>query len=524
MRGLVGKVAIRARATGGWRRLLIAFLLGALMSLGFAPFHFFPVFLIGFTGILLLLRGVTRGRSALALGWWFGWGHFIAGLYWIASAFLVEPEKFAWMVPFPLLGLPAVLAIFPALALWLTWRLSRDGAFRLAFLAASWTLMEVARGELLTGFPWNQVGYGFGFLDAAMQPAAWIGVIGLSFLTVLAGGAPALLLVNRHQWKMPAAVFAMVGLIIGAGALRLQAADGVEADSASPVVRIVQANVAQRDKWRPEMIEPNFARHLAMSQPNAGEPRPDIVIWPETSATFLINEHQAARQRIGEVAARLNAIILTGAPRVERTPTVTRAYNSAVAIDSRGEIVATADKRHLVPFGEYLPLRHILARFGLDKLAQGRGDFSAGTGEGVLDLPDLPNAKALICYEAIFDDSAATGGERPGWLLSLTNDAWFGTLTGPDQHFAMARFRAVEQALPMVRAAGTGISAVVDGYGQVRARLDLGVSGVISAPLPRFLKDSLFAITGRWPTVAICLIVFITGFVVMISGRRRSRS
>lgn len=514
MRGLAGTIASRAQATDGWRRLLIAFLLGALMSLGFAPFHFFPVFLIGFTGVLLLLRGVTRGRSALALGWWFGWGHFIAGLYWIASAFLVEPEKFAWMVPFPLLGLPALLAIFPALALWLAWRLSRDGVFRLALLAATWTLMEVARGELLTGFPWNLVGYGFGFLDAAMQPAAWIGVIGLSFLTVLIGGVPALVCVNRRHWKAPAGVFLMVGLIIGAGALRLQGADGVEADSARPVVRIVQANVAQRDKWRPELIEPNFARHLAMSVPQPGEPRPDIVIWPETSATFLINEHQGARQRIGEVAALLDAIVVTGAPRVERTTADTRAYNSAVAIDGRGEIVATADKRHLVPFGEYLPLRHVLARIGLDKLAQGRGDFSAGTGEGILDLPNLPNAKALICYEAIFDDGAATAGARPGWLLSLTNDAWFGTLTGPDQHFAMARFRAVEQALPMVRAAGTGISAVVDGYGQVRVSLGLGTSGIISAPLPRSQQDSLFAITGRWPIVGISLMLFIIGLVV----------
>ncbi len=544
MSALAGQIAQRARATGGWSRLIIAFLLGALMSLGFAPFHFFPVFLIGFSGLLLLLRGVSRGRGALALGWWFGWGHFIAGLYWIASAFLVEPEKFAWMVPFPLLGLPALLAIFPAVAVWLTWRLSSHGAYRLVLLASAWTLMEVARGLAFTGFPWNLVGYGFGFLDAAMQPAAWVGVVGLGFLMVLVGGAPALWLVNQRYWKVPAGVGLLVVLVIVAGAVRLGAADvaGASAETITEtktetntvtdtvtdtvidtvtdtnfntgtVVRVVQANVAQREKWRPDRIEPNFARHLAMSLPASGEPSPDIVIWPETAATFVINEHQGARQRIGDVAAQLDAVVVTGALKVKRTASGTRAYNSAVAINGDAEIVATADKRHLVPFGEYLPLRDILSRIGLEKLAQGRGDFSAGEGNGLLALPGLPTAKTLICYEVIFDEQAATVESRPGWLLSLTNDAWFGTLTGPDQHFAMARFRAVEQGLPMVRAAGTGISAIVDGYGQVRAQIALGEAGVISGTLPLPLKQRLYANTGRWPTVALCVVVFLAGFV-----------
>ncbi|MDF1719859.1 MAG: apolipoprotein N-acyltransferase [Minwuia sp.] len=518
---LIGQIARRAKGIRGWTRLVVAFLLGALMSLGFAPFHFFPVFLIGFSGVLLLLRGVDRGRSAFALGWWFGWGHFIAGLYWIASAFLVEPEKFAWMVPFPLLGLPAVLAVFPALSVWVAWRLSRHGSWRMLLLAAVWTLLEVVRGQLLTGFPWNLVGYGFGFADAAMQSAAWVGVFGLSFLTVLVGSAPALLMADRRAWRIPGAVALLFALVIGAGAMRLPSQEQISADNGGPMVRIVQANVPQREKWRPDRIEPNFARHLAMSIPAEGEPKPDIIIWPETSATFLINEHQGARQRMAIVAGQLDAVMLTGAPRVERSAAGDRFFNSGVAINAGAEIVATADKRHLVPFGEYLPFRQVLSRIGLEKLAQGRGDFSAGAGDGLLKLPGLPNAKVLICYEVIFDDEAASDGERPGWLLSLTNDAWFGELTGPDQHFAMARFRAVEQALPMVRAAGTGISAVVDPYGQVRMQLDLGASGVVSGNLPAPAQTSLFSIAGSWPTVAICFLVLLFGFVATATGHRR---
>ncbi len=337
---------------------------------------------------------------------------------------------------------------------------------------------------------------------------------------MVAVGAAVPCVCPRH-WEAFAGIFVLLGRVMGGGGVRLHMAEGTGTDASGPVVRVVQANVPQREKWRPEWIEPNFARHLAMSLPEAGEPDPDIVIWPETSATFLINEHAGARRRIGDVAERLDAIVITGAPRVERTATATRAYNSAVAIDGRGTIGATADKRHLVPFGEYLPLREILSRIGLDKLAQGRGDFSAGTGEGILDLPGLPDAKALICYEVIFDDEAATDGPRPGWLLSLTNDAWFGTLTGPDQHFAMARFRAVEQALPMVRAAGTGISAVVDAYGQVRARLRLGEAGVISARLPQSGQQSLFAIAGDWPTVGMCFLILVMAIAGKTTIRRR---
>lgn len=517
------RLASRMAALSGWRRLLLAFLLGALMSLGFAPFHLFPVFWVGFGGLLLLLRGVHRGRGAFALGWWFGWGHFIAGLYWIASAFLVEPDKFAWMVPFPVLGLPALLALFPAVAVWLAWRLSKPGAFRLFLLAASWTLAEVARGEVLTGFPWNLAGYGFGFADAAMQPAAWIGTVGLSFLAVLVGGAPALILARRGHWRAPVAILLGTVVLIGAGAWRLSDANPDLATADAPTIRIVQANIAQRDKWRPDLIEANFARNLAMSLPSAGERLPDLVIWPETAATFRIDADLMARQRIARVAEQINGLVITGAPRAETGDGTVRFFNSAVAINAQAQIIDSADKRHLVPFGEYLPLRSLLARFGLDKLAQGRGDFSPGAGDssGLLHLPGLPPARVLICYEVIFAEEVGSGDSRPGWLLSLTNDAWFGTLTGPDQHFAMARFRAVEQGLPLVRAAGTGISAIVDAYGQVQSRLDLGVEGIVTGTLPGHTEETLYAFVGRWPIILGMCMLLVVSLVTIVMGARR---
>jgi apolipoprotein N-acyltransferase len=285
----------------------------------------------------------------------------------------------------------------------------------------------------------------------------------------------------------------------------------------------VQANIAQRDKWRPDRIETNFARNLAMSLPSAAERMPDLVIWPETAATFRINADLTARQRIAQVADRINGLVITGAPRAEVGADTVRFFNSAVAINPEAQIIDSADKRHLVPFGEYLPFRDLLSRVGLDKLAQGRGDFSPGAGgnDGLLHLPGLPPARVLICYEVIFADEVATGDSRPGWLLSLTNDAWFGTLTGPDQHFAMARFRAVEQGLPLVRAAGTGISAIVDAYGQVQSRLDLGVSGVLTGTLPGHAQETLYASVGRWPIILGICMLLVVSLITMITGMRR---
>ena len=503
-----------APAGGRWLRLVLALALGALATLVFAPFDFPPAGFVAFAGLLVLLDRVDRTASAFWTAWFFGWGHFIAGLYWTSSAFLVEPEKFAWMIPGPLLGLPAFLALFPAIGATLAWRLTRPGAVRVVALAACWTLAEFARGHVLTGFPWNLIGYAFGFHPAAMQPAAWIGIYGLSFLAMLAFAAPALLFLPRRRPAMALLLIAPALAAAVAGAFRLAPS---AAHDPAVRLRVVQANIPQREKWRSDLIQPNFRKLVAMSlQPGEGPP-PDIVIWPETAATFLLERAEAPRAALGAIAAEIggsgDGLMITGAPRIENRDGRELPHNAALAIDPAARIVATYDKIHLVPFGEYLPLRGILRAIGLEKLAQGRGDFVPGPDTQRFDLPGLPDARVLICYEAIFP-ALSGGGPRPEWLLNLTNDGWFGNLTGPDQHFAMARFRAVEQGLPLVRAAGTGISAMVDAHGRIVASLPLGGAGVIDASLPAPIDKTFYAKIGDVPAFGVFL-----GILLLIAGR-----
>lgn len=505
-----GAGGLRAR----WLRLGAALLLGALATLVFAPFDMPLAGFAAFTGLFFLLDRLDRTQSAFWTAWFFGWGHFIAGLYWTASAFLVEADKFAWMIPGPLLGLPAFLALFPAVALTLAWRLTSPGPWRIAAAAASWTLLEFARGHVLTGFPWNLIGYAFGFHPAAMQPAAWIGVYGLSFVAVLAFAAPSLLLRPGRRPVAALLVVAPAVLLVLAGTARLH-----DPTPREPAVnlRIVQGNIQQRDKWRRDLIADNFRMLVAMSLRPGDGPPPDLVIWPETAATFLLDRADAPRQAIADIAAQLGGgrggLVITGAPRIEKVEGEDRPHNSAMAIDPQGRIVALYDKVHLVPFGEYLPQRGLLQTLGLERLAQGRGDFVPGRPDQHFELPGLPPPAVLICYEAIFP-ALSHRTRRPDWLLNLTNDGWFGDLTGPDQHFAMARFRAVEQGLPLVRAAGTGISGVIDNRGRIVASLPLNSAGVLDAPLPATGTSTFYAKIGDIPVILLALAV-----LLLVGGR-----
>lgn len=497
-----------ALASRRWR-LSIAFVLGAVATLIFAPFHAFPIGILSFSGLMVLLGRCVSPGQAFWTGWFFGWGHFIAGLYWIASAFLVEPEKFAWLIPFPVLGLPALLSVFPAVAVMLAWRIAPAGAARILALAATWTLLELARGTVLTGFPWNLVGYAWGVHITTMQAASWFGTYGLSFLAILVFSAPSLITAGRNFRRAAAVLFALPLLAVAVAAPKAFVPNNED----SFTVRLVQGNIEQRYKWRPDRVEQNFDRLVRMSE--AGDRPPDLVIWPETSATFLLSRRPDKLQALGVVAAiGASGTMITGAPRLSGD----RVYNSAVAIDASGKMIAASDKHHLVPFGEYLPLRPLLQTLGLEKLAAGRGDFAAGGPQQTLTLPSLPDAAILICYEAIFP-SLAGRDVRPGWLLNLTNDGWFGNLTGPDQHFAMARFRAVEQGLPLVRAAGTGISAVVTRTGLVTAHLPLGARGTLDAQVAFGGSMTPYSRTGSAPVVALMLLLMVALF--FIQRRRR---
>ncbi|WP_158047698.1 apolipoprotein N-acyltransferase [Skermanella pratensis] len=503
-------VAARLSALAGWRRCLAAAAFGGLATLALPPAFAVPVLLLAFPGLLWLLDGAATRRSAFFTGWWFGFGHFLLGLYWISFALLTDIARFWWMMPFAAAGLPALLAVFVGLATLALHVLSRrfrlGGLSRVLAFAMLWTMAEYLRGHVLTGFPWNLIGYSWvGFLPV-LQSVAVIGTYGLGLLTVAVAATPALF-GDPAESRRRAAGSVAVGLLLVAaigvaGWVRLSQGDGSTVPGV--VVRIVQPNIAQTLKWNPAERARNFERLLEMTaeSPAGGGPAPTHVVWPETAVPFFLERDAAARQAIGSVTPPGGSVI-TGAPRVRTEPDGTnRFWNSLHAVDGSGAVVASYDKFHLVPFGEYMPLRGVLP---VASIAAGTTDFSAGTGPKTLDVGGLPPFSPLVCYEVIFPAAVKDPERRPEWLLNVTNDAWYGISAGPHQHFAIAQARAVEEGLPMVRAANTGISGVVDGYGRISAYLELGSRGVVDATLPKSLDNTPYGRIGDWILVVLLM-------------------
>lgn len=500
------------------RPRLSALLLGALAALALPPFHLYPL-LLTFAGLLDLLRQTERRVDAFVLGWCFGFAHFLLGLYWIGIAFFTDAERFGVFAMPAVLLLCAYLACYPALAAWLTvaYRWQSPVASALV-LALAWTITEIARGVLFGGFPWNLIGYAFAQSTAISQLAALTGIHGLSLLAVMLGALPIAWLERgeRTAWRPIAAAVALVLVIWTGGALRL--ADAVAEPNAAVRLRLVQGNIAQQQKWEPEARARAFQRHLALSADGPGAVT--HVIWPESATPYPLEQDPVARQMIAAIVPPAG-LLLTGGERLDLTSEPPRAWNSLFAIDDTATIRARYDKHDLVPFGEFLPLRDLLSRVGLRKLTHGTIDFQAGPGRQTMALPGLPPAGPLICYEAIFPGSVADRSNRPDWLLNITNDAWFGRSTGPYQHFAMARMRAIEEGLPLVRSANTGISAVVDPWGRVQAELGLGETGVLDAALPRPLPaPPPFARTGP-AIVGVPAVALALGAVLLETRRRR---
>ena len=519
------RIAEWLAAPRGWRRAVGALALGATAALALPPFHVLPALIIAFTGLVWLLDGCTSKRGAVGLGWCFGYGQFVVGLYWTGNALLTDAERFSWMVPFAVLGLPAILALFPAAATLATY-LSRAGGLvhsltRPVVLAVAWTAAEWLRGHVLSGFPWNLVGYAWTVSDAVLQVTALVGIHGLGFLTVLAAAVPATLAgqaLVHHRW-LPSvvALLGLAALWLG-GTLRLSEAAVAEFEGVR--LRLVQANIDQHHKWRDDRRRAQLERYLQLSS-NAGADSVSHIIWPETAIPYFLANEPKIMALIGGLVAPSGAVI-AGAPRTTAEPVdPPRIWNSLHAVGAAGTVLATYDKHHLVPFGEYVPLHRLLARLGVAKVTSGSIDFSAGSGPRTVVIDGLPPFAALICYEAIFPDQIVDRGERPAWLLNITNDAWFGDSSGPYQHFAMARVRAVEQGLALVRTANTGISAIIDPYGRVRARLALGHHGVIDGGLPLPLDPPPYARWGDGTALALMAITASLLTVVVRVTRRK---
>ena len=517
--GLLARLARSLAGLRGWRRHGTAIACGLLASLALPPLHWLLALFPAMTALIWLLDGAERPWRAALIGWSFGFGYFLAGLYWVGIAFFVDAERFALLMPLGVGGLAAGIALFPGLALYLVARAGVAGAARICALAAAWVLTEWLRSWLFTGFSWNLLGTVWTFSPAMLQLAAVGGVWALSALAFVAAAAPALwgeppgLRPARQRWCLIGVLLGLPLAIWVAGSLRLAAAPAPEDHRHEDVrLRIVQPAIPQRLKWQTNLKRGHVVKQMRLSA-NVGIQEIDHLVWAETAVPYFLAREPGLRELLARTVPP-GGYLLTGAPRLSGEGDESRLWNSLHALTDEGEIAATYDKFHLVPFGEYIPFRRFLP---WAKLTAGSRDFQAGPGPVTLELGGLPPFSPLICYEVIFPGAvrASTAAPRPDWLLNITNDAWFGISSGPHQHFAAAQLRAVEEGLPLVRAANNGISGLIDGYGRVLAKLGLDESGHVDVVLPRPAESvPPFARLGSWAlAILLVLLVLATWFL-----------
>jgi apolipoprotein N-acyltransferase len=542
-----GMLARYVSSLEGWRRLAAAFTAGSLSVLAMAPFHLWPVLILTLPVLVWLIDGADAPAAAprsfwrrpalraATAGWWFGFGYHLFGLFWIGEAFLVEADKFAWLLPFAVTMMPAGLALFMALATGVARTYWPPGIARVLVLAIAIAVAEWLRGHVLTGFPWNVLGYALTWPLPLMQAVAVVGIYGLTLIVVAVFAAPLVLIADasraasRRGGMLSAAAVAVLPLaaLYGFGAWQLSGPRRPPVEGAQ--LRIVQPSIVQRDKWRPEKQGEIFQEHLRLSRENAAGRRDDLagvthLVWPEAAMPFLPLERPEALAAIGELLPE-HALLIAGALRLKHPVAAgpggaREGFNSLMVFGPDGSLRQLYDKIHLVPFGEYLPFQETLEAIGLEQLTRWRGGFSIGPNpRPLLDIPGLPPIAGLICYEAIFPAEIVQGDNRPGLLVNVTNDGWFGETTGPWQHFHQARVRSVEEGLPLIRAANNGVSAVFDGRGRVLDVLGINVRGVIDSPVPAAISPPLYARYGDWTFVALALF-----FAALTFGlARRSR-
>ena len=491
----------------------IALIAGMIAALSMPPIDFWPVLFVAIPVVLFMLDGIERQRwlQSFLLGWCFGFGYFIVAFHWIGFAFLVDKKDYLWMMPFAVGGLAAAMAMYWGLAFLGVTLSGRKRLPAALVFAVSLALFEWLRGILFTGFPWAAPGLASDGMGAVIQTASLWGMPGLTLLIVLwAGTWPHIFDRGAHR-LVAVAVMATLPLCWVWGSYRLQ--HGFVANVDGVNLRIVQPNISQNDKWREDNVRAIFDQLLEMSARASQNGKPVThIIWPESAVPFLIDESDDAR---AEVAQLLGGTITLMTGTLRRDISITgdsesdKVYNSILTFDGFGNVVAQYDKWRLVPGGEFLPFEWLLGPLGFRKVVTVPGSFAAGSGPVTHAIPGAPRAGFSICYEAIFPDHFVDQQKRPGWLVNVTNDGWFGNSTGPYQHLAQARLRAIEQGLPLVRSANTGISAVIDPYGRTLSNLPLGEEGLMDASLPQSLPPTFFADHGG--------LVFFLGLVLLCS-------
>ncbi len=525
MAATVDRIAGEFILLWGWRRALAALVAGALSALAMPPFYAFPILFLTFPVFIWLMDAtaadppggvVRRFLRGFATGWLFGFGYFLAGLWWVGNAFLVEADKFAWMLPFAVTILPAILAIFWGVAAGVANLAWREDWPRILLLSAVLALAEFLRGTLFTGFPWNALGYATMPVPLAMQSAAVVGLYGVTVLCLPVFGVMAL---RPLPGRAPpgtrlylAMVFLLVVAHLGYGAWRLNALPQQWREGVT--IRIVQPDIDQAEKWSPEMEARNFRTLLELSAPGLSGQSPDDgrithIVWPESSFPFILTERPDALTALAQMIPD-GTMLIAGALRVEPPGaggSRERVFNSVFTIDGDGTITGAADKVHLVPFGEYLPLQEWAERVGIEQLTHLHGGFEPGIGRPLLDAGAAGRFLALVCYEIIFPGAAITGSDakgRPDFIVNVTNDAWYGITPGPYQHWHQAVLRGVEEGLPVVRAANNGISSITDATGRTVAHLDLGRRGVVDARLPLAAPATYYTRWGDLPFFIFC--------------------
>ena len=514
-----------------WRALL-PFAAGLLGSLALPPWYIWPALPVAFSLLVWVLDKVAhsepatarRYRAAALVGWCFGFGWFVYSLSWVTEAFRVDAAIFAWMIPIVLTLLPAGLALFWAAATATAVRRWRSDAGGILVLVAALSVTEWLRGHLFTGFPWNLPGYVTGASDALAQTASVVGIYGLTTLVLLWSMLPVMLWRpgGTPSYRLAGLSIAVLALCFSLGGWRLATPGPGSYDDIT--VSIVQASIPQSIKWQRDRRADILSRYLELTARTAANDVPGhhIFVWPETALPYLVAELPGLRHRVGaELPA--DSFLVLGAIRREQTATASdtsmRVFNSILVIDGNGDVTATYDKRRLVPFGEFLPFEDILGPLGLRKLVPVPLSFSAGKTTVPISIAGLPSFAPLVCYEAIFPLSMPASGLRAKWIVNVTNDAWFGTSAGPAQHFEQARFRAIEEGLPLIRAANTGISAIIDARGKVLKRLDTGAIGILTAPLPRPVSTTFY---GRFGDLFYALLV-VSLLGVAVAGARKLR-
>ncbi len=502
------------------RRLVLAAAAGGVAALGFEPWGLWPLTIAGIAALCWLIDRSPGLRGAFGTGWAFGWGHFVVSLTWIATAFTYQAKMPPWLGWVAVVLLSAFLALYIGLAALAARGLVRRPGARVLVLAAAWMAGEWLRGHVLSGFAWNPLGVAWLPALGVAQLASLFGGLGLSALMVLAGGAVWLSCPSPQGRGMlrAALVFAAIcGVALSSRYL------GPAGPETGPPIHLIQPDIGQGEKYDAAVDEAHLQRYLGLTaQALAAHPDapPSLVVWSESAVLDTVDDNPALRSRLAAVL-RPGDLLLFGGVAVVRDVggSVTAVTNSLFALDHGARLLGRYDKAHLVPLGEYVPARRLMTAIGLARLAPGDLDFAPGPGPQTLALPGFPAAGVQICYEIIFPAEVIDEAHRPAWLVNISNDAWFGP-TGPPQHLAQARLRAIEEGLPVARATPTGMNALVDARGRLLAALPLGGNGFISGHLPAALPPTLFARFGHWTSALLGLLLLGAGLLL---DRRRSR-